>query len=125
MYYSVQLLHDGTVIAAYPIRKPSPKMLKRDGMRIDEDGRAMEYSRNGVEIGDPGNPTRMRFQDIIAANLNTRRAIRELAGGPLDDLCREMRALRAEVAQLREAVAGQADACRPSSATGNKLSRNV
>lgn len=109
-YYAVHLLHDGTVIAAYPVRKPCPRILKRDGMRIDEDGRAIEFSRNGVEIGDPGNPTRMRFQDILAVNLNSRRAIRERAGGPLDELCREIRALRAEVAELRADVARKTDA---------------
>jgi hypothetical protein len=105
MHYTVHTLHDGTVLAAYPVRKPSPQLIKRDRLRIDEDGVAIVFSGPGRELSHSTNESRTRFQNIIAENLNTRRALRELILPPLHDLRTEVSALRAEVAALREEVA--------------------
>jgi hypothetical protein len=47
----------------------------------------------------------MRFQDIIANRLNTRRALRELVLAPLAELQAEVARLRLEVARLSESLA--------------------
>lgn len=78
MHYTGHSLHDGTVLAMYPVRKPTPHIIKRDKLKIDEDGVCQEFAGAGRELSDVHNETRMRFQDIIAMRLNTRRAIREL-----------------------------------------------
>ena len=78
MHYTTHSLHDGTILAAYPVRKPPPKTIRRDKIRIDEDGVCHEYAGAGRELSDMQNETRMRFQNIIATRLNTRRAIREM-----------------------------------------------
>jgi len=78
MHYTATSLHDGSVLAAYPVRKPPPKTIKRDNLRIDEDGVCWEYAQAGKNLSDVSNEGRMRFQNIIATRLNTRRAIREM-----------------------------------------------
>lgn len=95
MYFSIQRLHDGTVLWAFPIRRPSKQELKRDRVRIDADGVASEWAVNGRSLSDTHNDTRTRFQDIIATNLNTRRAVRELVLPCLADT-------REEVCKMRE-----------------------
>lgn len=104
-HYSVSSLHDGTVLAAYPMRKPAPRIMKRDGLRADADGVTRELARAGRELSDSTYEGRFRFQDIIANRLNTRRAIRELVIAPLAELHAEVTALRAEIALLRRALA--------------------
>jgi hypothetical protein len=61
-----------------PIRKPTPHIIKRDRLSIDRDGVCQEYAGAGRELSDVHNETRMRFLDIIATRLNTRRAPREI-----------------------------------------------
>lgn len=92
MYFEASSLFDGTVLAAYPIRKPADRIIKRDGLRIDENGIVSEYLRNGQELHGP-DERRFRFQDIIANNLNTRRAIRELVVPAMTSILEEIREL--------------------------------
>ena len=94
MHYSANSLFDGTVLWAYPVRKPTPKMIKRDNLKIDEEGVCSEWLGAGKELSDVNNDTRTRFQDIIATSLNTRRALREV-------VLPELAALRDEVAAVR------------------------
>lgn len=105
MYYSASSLHDGTILAAHPMRKPAPRIMKRDGMRTDDDGVTQEFSRAGRELSDWNNETRMRFQDVVANRLNTRRAIRDLVLAPLAEMKTEMATLRMEIARLTQALA--------------------
>jgi hypothetical protein len=98
-------LYDGTVLAASPIRKPHPKTLKRDGLRIDADGVGESSISGGKELSDWNYEGRTRFQDIIANRLNTRRSIRELVVPPMAKLQEEVTSLRAEVARLADLVA--------------------
>lgn len=94
MHYSAISLFDGTVIAAHPIRKPTPKTIKQEKLRIDEDGVCREWSDAGKELSDVHNESRMRFQNIISARLNTRRAIREIVCPYLLMLQKDMDHLR-------------------------------
>ena len=105
LHYSASSLHDGTVMAACPMRKPAPRIMKRDGMRTDADGVTQEFTRSGQELSDWNYEGRLRFQDIIANRLNTRRALRELVVVPLTEIHAEIAALREEVASLRQALA--------------------
>lgn len=100
IYYIAVTLHDGTVIASYPTRKPPPKAMKRHGYRLDVDGVLNDKSQPGFGIGSGEYENRFRFQDILANRLNTRRAIRELVLPVLEELRQEVAALRAEVARL-------------------------
>ena len=105
IHFSTIDLYDGTVLAAYPIRKPHLKMLKRDGIRIDPDGVADGGSQDGRHLGNPRHDDRTRFQDIIATRLNTRRAIRELVLPPMAKMQDDIDALRAEVTRLADLLA--------------------
>lgn len=107
MYYSASSLHDGTLIAACPMRRPAPRLLKERGKTIDADGVMEESSRNGKELSDSRNEGRFRFQEVITNRLNTRRAIRELLLKPLADLQSEVAVLQAEVAHLTEVLEQQ------------------
>ena len=90
LHYSAISLHDGTILAAYPMRKPAPRIMRRDGMRTDADGVTRTFPGAGHELSDVRNESRMRFQDIIANRLNTRRALRELVVAPLAELPRRV-----------------------------------
>ena len=78
IHYTAFSLHDGTVLASHPIRKPIPKAIKHDKLRIDEDGVSKEWLEAGKEFFDINNSIRTRFQDIVSIRLNTRRTIREI-----------------------------------------------
>ena len=56
-------LHDGTVLAAFPIRRPSRQAFKRDKLRVDPDGVTIEYAGSGSELRDVRDEERTRFQD--------------------------------------------------------------
>jgi len=91
MHYKASSLFDGTVLWAFPVRKPTPKIIKRDNLKIDEEGVCVEWLRSGKELSDVNNDIRTRFQDIIATSINTCRALREV-------VLPELAALRDEVA---------------------------
>ena len=109
MHYYASGLHDGTVLAAYPIRKPAPRIMRRDGMRVDADGITQHRQSAGEWLRDDGDERRFRFQDILANALNSRRALRELVLPQLEALAAEVAALRAEVARLNESRPSQAN----------------
>lgn len=100
MHYTAITLHDGTILAAFPIRKPAQRVLKRDGRRIDPDGVTIEHPGGGKELSDVRNETRDRSQNIIAVNLNVRRALRELVQPPIAETRKEVRALREQLERI-------------------------
>ncbi|OHB80436.1 MAG: hypothetical protein A2Z25_01670 [Planctomycetes bacterium RBG_16_55_9] len=108
-YAAAKSLHDGTILAAFPVRKPAPKTIKREKIRIDEDGVCHEYASAGKELSDVYNETRMRFQDIIATRLNTRRAIREMVLPCLVKLECDVNEIRAQLNRIQELLSGQRD----------------
>ncbi len=96
MHYRAHTLHDGTVTAAVPIRKPP----KRKRCRVDPEGVAIEYADSGKNLSDVNYEDRTRFQDIIAVNLNTRRAIRELVLPRVTELQKDLQALRERLERI-------------------------
>ena len=50
MHYLASTLHDGTVLAAYPIRKPSKRAFKEDHLRVDADGVTIEHAGAGLGV---------------------------------------------------------------------------
>jgi hypothetical protein len=104
MYFHVSSLRDGTVLAAYPVRKPSARVLKRDGRRIDADNVCQEFSGAGRELSDVNNDTRTRFQDIIANSLNLRRAVRSLLLPRLQALESELAALHVQLDRVEQVL---------------------
>jgi hypothetical protein len=115
MHYSGFALHDGTVLAMSPIRKPTPHMIKRDRLSIDEDGVCQEYAGAGRELSDVHNETRMRFLDIIATRLNTRRSLRELVLPALLKLQTDIDEMRRQLADIQRLLANRP----PADAQGN------
>jgi hypothetical protein len=109
MHYTSQSLHDGTILAAYPVRKPPPKTIKRDKIRINEDGVCHEYAGAGRELSDVYNESRMRFQNIIATRLNTRRAIREMVLPCLNKLQRDVNEIRGQLDHIKKLILDQRD----------------
>lgn len=110
MYYTAgRSLHDGTILAAYPVRKPLPKTIKREKIRSDEDGVCKEFAGAGKELSDVHNETRMRFQNIIATRLNTRRAIREMVLPCLIKLQSDVNEIRNQLDQLQNLLSGKRD----------------
>lgn len=107
MHYTVHSLHDGTVLAGYPVRKPIPKMIKNNRLTIDQDGVCREWADSGNELFDKCNENRMRFQGIVATRLNTRRAIRELVFPKVQELQNQMNVLHEKIDQLKEMLASK------------------
>lgn len=99
-YYYASSLFDGTVLAAYPIRKPAPKIIKRDNLKIDDDGVCIESLRAGRYVSDCQYENRFRSQNIIANRLNTRRAIREIVLPKLAMIQQEITAVRTQLDRI-------------------------
>ena len=97
VYYAVTGLNDGTVMAAYPVRKPAARIMKRDGQKLDADNVCREFMGNYVGAFKLDDPGRLRFFDIFANRLNARRAMREL-------ILPEIQAVREEIAALRDEI---------------------
>jgi len=104
IYYRAFALHDGTVTAAVPIRKPP----KRERCHVDPEGVAIEYADSGRQFSDVNDENRTRFQDIISVNLNTRRAIRELVLPRVAELHAEIHALREQLERVEKSLMGSA-----------------
>ena len=105
IHYSAFALRDGTIIASYPIRKPTPKAIKRDKLRIDEDGVSREWFTSSKEFFDFDKSVRIRLQDIISIRLNTRRTIREIMLPELAVLREEVQALGNQMNRIEQLLA--------------------
>ena len=124
MHYTTHSLHDGTILAAYPVRKPPPKTIKRDKSRIDEDGVCNDFTGAGRELSDVNNESRMRFQNIIATRLNTRRAIREMVLPCLDNLQRDVNEIRGQLDHIQGLLSMRKGATEASEYGGSATSFN-
>ena len=107
MHYHARSLYDGTVVAAFPVRKPAPKVIKRDNLKIDEDGVCIEDIHAGKHLSDFRDETRYRFQNIVSISLNTRRALREIVLPRLAVLQQEMESLRAQMDRIEQLLTAQ------------------
>ena len=108
VYYTASSMNDGTVLAAYPVRKPAARIMKRDGDKLDDDGVCKEFVGSYVRSFDFNDPGRFRFFDIMANRLNTRRAIREVVLPELKVIQAEVAALRDEVRELKTVLSQRA-----------------
>jgi hypothetical protein len=107
-YYASSLL-DGTVIAAFPIRKPPRRIMKRDHLRVDAVGICNESLQPGKELANANYEERFRFQNILAISLNTRRAIREIVLPELAALHEEIAAVRSQLDRIERLLGGQCE----------------
>ncbi len=105
LHYLANSLCDGTVLAAYPIRKPTPKVMKRDHLAVDEDGVCREWLDTGSGLAISQDAGRFRFMDIISANLNTRRAIRHLVLPRLAVLQQQVEAVQGQLDRIERLLA--------------------
>jgi hypothetical protein len=104
-YYEISCLKDGTVIAAHTVRKPSPHILKRDRLRIDEDNVCKEFPNSGLKwLIDVTNDRRIHFQGIIATALNVRRAIRALLLPRLEAMEAELASVQQQLDRIENAI---------------------
>lgn len=104
VYFSVTAMHDGTVLTAVPIRKPAGRIMKRRCQKPDADNVCDERRGSYVESFPIDDPGRLRFFDIMANRLNTRRAIRELVLTRLDEMDRRIEAIQKQVEQIAQQV---------------------
>lgn len=107
-FYAAVTLHDGTVTAAFPSRRPSKQELKQAGRRIDEDCVARGSAESGRQFSDVNYDSRDRFHDIIATRLNTRRAIRELVLPRIGEVLDEVRKRDARMERIEAMLAPSA-----------------
>ena len=107
MYYLEFGLYDGTVTAAYPIRKPLPKRIKEYGLTFDEDGVCESQLTNGKEYSNWKHENRFRFQNIMANRLNTRRAIRELIFPSIAELHKEMEDIKKQLEMIQNLLSNK------------------
>jgi len=101
MYYFATRLYDGTVTAAYPIRKPLPKRIKEEKLRFDEDGICRGWLSAGEYISDIKEETRCRFQDIVSNRLNTRRALRDIVSPQIAKLQKDVDKVLKELEEIK------------------------
>lgn len=107
MYYTAICLNDGTILAAYPVRKPVPKIIKRDKLKIDEEGVCHEQTGAGKELSDAHNESRFRFQDIISTRLNMKRLIREMIFPYLIKLQKDITEVHNKLDQIQKLMSHQ------------------
>lgn len=107
VHYVTFVLHDGTVVSARPDRKPTPKTLRAEGLRIDEDGIYREWMEGAREFSDLPLETRIRLQSVIANRLNTRRVVREMIVPHLTKLQADMDAIRGQLDSIRRLLTAQ------------------
>ena len=100
MHYTSLTLHDGTVLSAWPIRKPPPSVLKRQCIPVDPEGVLHEYARAGKEISDVNNNERWRPQTVLAMNLNVRRALRDIVLPELAEALEKMQSLQGQLDRI-------------------------
>ena len=107
MHYCVLGLYDGTVTSAYPVRKPTPRAIKRDKLQIDEDGVCQGFMDSGKQYSDGNCENRFRFQNIMANRLNTRRSLREIVLPGLVQLQNDMADIRKQLEAIQNLLTSQ------------------
>jgi len=106
IHYSAITLFDGTVLSAHPIRKPTPKSIKQDKIKIDEDWVCNKgWYTNGKQFSDTNFENRFRFQDLMANRINMRRAIRDMVFPYLTKLQNDMDDIHSKLDQIQQMLA--------------------
>lgn len=86
VHYTTFAFPDGAVTSCTPGRKPLPKRIKQDGLHIDADFVCKEYLSVPGEFCGWSDEQRVRFSDLMANRMNTRRAIRDIVMPVLADI---------------------------------------
>jgi hypothetical protein len=107
MHYTSLGLHDGTVLSAWPIRKPPRRVFKRECSPIDPEGVVKEHTRTGEEISSVDNTERWRPQTVIAINLNVRRALRELVLPRLAETLGKVESLKGQLDRIEALLSSE------------------
>jgi len=107
IHYNAISLFDGTVLAAYPVRKPTPKAINRDNIKIDDEGVCQELMEGGRHIVRSSEEGRFRFMDVMANRLNARRAVREIALPEIAAVREEVAALRSQLDRIEKLLEGR------------------
>ena len=106
IHYSAIALFDGTVLAAHPIRKPTPKSIKQDKIKIDEDGVCDKgWYDDGKQFSDTTFDNRFRFLDLMANRINMRRTIREMVFPHLTKLQNDIDEIHSKLDQIQQMLA--------------------
>ena len=96
------------VIIARPIRKPLPKTIKREKLKIDKDGVCRELTFSEIEFSHLPLEKRVHLQDVISNRLNTRRAIREMLLPQFAKLQEDLNEIRRQLDQIQQTI-GKSD----------------
>lgn len=104
LYYSTFCLRDGTIITALPVRKPLPKTIKREKLKIDKDGVCREWAFSEREFSHLPLEKRVHLQDVISNRLNTRRAIREMLLPQFAKLQEDLNEIRRQLDQIQQTI---------------------
>ncbi len=105
VHYHVTSFRDGAVMACLPVRKPSPKRIKEDGIRVDPD---LVTDEGYYAVSQfPGWPEEIRIRncDLLANRMNVRRAIRDLVIPELAKIESAMLKLNERLDRLAESIA--------------------
>jgi len=81
-------------------------MIKRDKLKIDEDGVFREWPFLEKDLSDLRNESRIQLQSIIATRLNTRRAIREIVSPQLLKLQEDIENIHNQLNEIKELLEG-------------------
>lgn len=104
MHYSTSGYGDGAVTTCIPIRKPLPKRIKEDCIYIDADFVCREIRHSPHQFPRWELEQRIRFSDILANRLNTRRAIREIAMPVLTEIQASLRELNERLKRIEDSL---------------------
>lgn len=104
IYYAAVTLRDGTVLSAYPERKPAERIMKRERIRIDADNVFRETDVSGDFMSDANNQGRTRFQDIVANRINLQRTLRDLVVPRFETLELQIAEIKAQLDRLEGLV---------------------
>ena len=95
VYSNAFCMHDGSVFACGPERKPTANRIKQEGIFIDDDGVFKEALYDPTSWKSWSDDQREKLVTILANRLNTRRAIREL-------ILPELAAIQATLADIQK-----------------------
>jgi hypothetical protein len=81
--------------------------MKRNKLRIAEDGVCRGWMESGKVLSDFKNENRFRFHDIISNRLNTRRTIREMVFPKLIKLQEDIDDIRNQISKIQQLLASK------------------
>jgi hypothetical protein len=96
---------DGAVVSSTPIRKPSKRKMKEDGLRVDDDLVCQEYLYGCDQFMDWEMDFRVRVSNLLANRMNMRRTVRELVMPELASIQATLADVVGRLSQIEAALA--------------------